>query len=222
MRIQVRRTGGFAGIERSPRWTPRGGPTPREWHALAERALGRRPGHARRAGVPDGFSYRITVGRADRPLRRPAADRGPARADLAGPQGRRVRPRRGARGSARPRRPSAAGARSEPQLAQLLRVPLPVLGDLHMQVQEDRRAEQRLDVLAGLRADLLQPLALRADDDALLAGALDVDVGVDVQQRLVRRAVLARAASPRPPPRSSAAARPVRLPARPRGSAPRP
>ncbi|MET9129716.1 protealysin inhibitor emfourin [Streptomyces antibioticus] len=60
MRIQVRRTGGFAGIERQAEVDTSGRPDASEWHALAERALsagrGRPP-----AGVPDGFSYEITV-----------------------------------------------------------------------------------------------------------------------------------------------------------------
>ena len=38
---------------------------------------------------------------------------------------------------------------SEPQLAQLPGVALPVLGDLHVQVEVDRGAEQGLDLLAG-------------------------------------------------------------------------
>src|SRR5690606_11791701 len=80
---------------------------------------------------------------------------------------------------------------SEPQPPQLLRVPLPVLGDLHIQVQEDRGTEQGLDLLAGPDADVLEALALGADDDALLAGALDEQVGVDVEQGLVGGAVLA-------------------------------
>lgn len=60
MRIQVRRTGGFAGIERRAEVDTTGRPDAAEWHTLAERALS-----AGRAtpppGVPDGFSYRITV-----------------------------------------------------------------------------------------------------------------------------------------------------------------
>ena len=41
------------------------------------------------------------------------------------------------------------GAASEAELAQLLGVALPVLGDLDVQVEVDRRAEQGLDLLAG-------------------------------------------------------------------------
>lgn len=60
MRIQVRRTGGFAGIERHAEVDTSGRPDAHEWHALAERAL-TTGGGTPPAGVPDGFSYRITV-----------------------------------------------------------------------------------------------------------------------------------------------------------------
>ncbi|MER6978416.1 protealysin inhibitor emfourin [Streptomyces carpinensis] len=60
MRIQVRRTGGFAGIERHAEVDTSGRPDAREWQALAVRALadGR---DTPPAGVPDGFRYEITV-----------------------------------------------------------------------------------------------------------------------------------------------------------------
>ncbi|CAL9446884.1 hypothetical protein SUDANB108_02361 [Streptomyces sp. enrichment culture] len=60
MRIQVRRTGGFAGIERHAEVDTAGRSDAAEWHALAERALagGRTTPPV---GVPDGFAYRITV-----------------------------------------------------------------------------------------------------------------------------------------------------------------
>ncbi|MBD0425121.1 protealysin inhibitor emfourin [Streptomyces sp. NPDC052309] len=60
MRIQVRRTGGFAGIERHAEVDTAGRPDAPEWHALAERAVadGR---ETPPIGVPDGFSYQITV-----------------------------------------------------------------------------------------------------------------------------------------------------------------
>ena len=60
MRIQVSRTGGFAGIERRAEVDTAARPDAREWHALAERALaaGR---DTPPAGVPDGFHYEITV-----------------------------------------------------------------------------------------------------------------------------------------------------------------
>ncbi|WRZ93011.1 hypothetical protein OHB54_30560 [Streptomyces sp. NBC_01007] len=60
MRIEVRRTGGFAGIERHAEVDTSGRPDAPEWHALAERAIGAGRGTPP-AGVPDGFSYRITV-----------------------------------------------------------------------------------------------------------------------------------------------------------------
>ncbi|MFD6548393.1 protealysin inhibitor emfourin [Streptomyces sp. NPDC058398] len=60
MRIEVRRTGGFAGIERRAEVDTTARPDARAWHALAERALtaGR---DTPPAGVPDGFHYEITV-----------------------------------------------------------------------------------------------------------------------------------------------------------------
>ncbi|WP_105971862.1 protealysin inhibitor emfourin [Streptomyces geranii] len=60
MRIQVRRTGGFAGIERRAQVDTSGRPDAHEWHALAERAVSAGRG-ARPTGVPDGFSYELTV-----------------------------------------------------------------------------------------------------------------------------------------------------------------
>ncbi|MCX5140159.1 MULTISPECIES: protealysin inhibitor emfourin [unclassified Streptomyces] len=61
MRIQVSRTGGFAGIARHREIDTSGRADAHEWEALAESALtGGRDGTP--AGVPDGFSYRITVG----------------------------------------------------------------------------------------------------------------------------------------------------------------
>ena len=60
MRIQVRRTGGFAGIERHKEVDTSGRPDAHEWQALAEKTLaaGR---DIPPTGVPDGFSYEITV-----------------------------------------------------------------------------------------------------------------------------------------------------------------
>lgn len=60
MRIQVRRTGGFAGIERHREVDTSGRPDAHEWRALAEKALAAGRG-TRPIGVPDGFSYEITV-----------------------------------------------------------------------------------------------------------------------------------------------------------------
>ncbi|MDI9834658.1 protealysin inhibitor emfourin [Streptomyces sp. KAU_LT] len=60
MRIQVRRTGGFAGIERHAEVDTAGRPDAEEWHALAEGALVSGRGTPP-AGVPDGFGYEITV-----------------------------------------------------------------------------------------------------------------------------------------------------------------
>ncbi|MBX7546974.1 protealysin inhibitor emfourin [Streptomyces sp. NPDC004232] len=60
MRIQIRRTGGFAGIERRAEVDTSARPDAAEWQALAERVLASGPG-APPAGVPDGFRYEITV-----------------------------------------------------------------------------------------------------------------------------------------------------------------
>ncbi|WP_055489937.1 protealysin inhibitor emfourin [Streptomyces sp. TP-A0356] len=60
MRIRVRRTGGFAGIERRAEVETSGRADAQEWRALAERALAAGRG-APPAGVPDGFSYEISV-----------------------------------------------------------------------------------------------------------------------------------------------------------------
>ncbi|MGG8410559.1 protealysin inhibitor emfourin [Streptomyces sp. 12297] len=63
MRIEVHRTGGFAGIERRAEVDVSSREDAQEWRALAERAL--RPGPPRPSGagsgIRDGFSYRITV-----------------------------------------------------------------------------------------------------------------------------------------------------------------
>ncbi|MFF0275020.1 MULTISPECIES: protealysin inhibitor emfourin [unclassified Streptomyces] len=59
MRIRVRRTGGFAGIERSAEVDTSGRPDAAEWHALAGAVLA--DGDDRAEGVPDGFRYEITV-----------------------------------------------------------------------------------------------------------------------------------------------------------------
>ncbi|MFI9805636.1 protealysin inhibitor emfourin [Streptomyces sp. NPDC052301] len=60
MRIRVRRTGGFAGIERRAEVDTSTRPDAAQWRALGERVLASgRP--APPAGVPDGFRYEITV-----------------------------------------------------------------------------------------------------------------------------------------------------------------
>ncbi|WP_030675577.1 protealysin inhibitor emfourin [Streptomyces cellulosae] len=60
MRIQVRRTGGFAGIERHAEVDTSERPDADEWQALAEQAVAAGRGTPP-IGVPDGFSYQITV-----------------------------------------------------------------------------------------------------------------------------------------------------------------
>jgi hypothetical protein len=63
MRIEVTRTGGFAGGRRTgviDTERQRGGADAPEWHSLAEQAL--REGSAEPpSGVPDGFRYTLTV-----------------------------------------------------------------------------------------------------------------------------------------------------------------
>ncbi|MGW6876317.1 protealysin inhibitor emfourin [Streptomyces xanthophaeus] len=61
MRIQVIRTGGFAGIERRAEVDTTGRPDEDEWRALAQLALRPGPPGHRADRVRDGFSYRITV-----------------------------------------------------------------------------------------------------------------------------------------------------------------
>ncbi|WP_416482316.1 protealysin inhibitor emfourin [Streptomyces sp. CL12] len=60
MRIQVRRTGGFAGIERRAEVDTSTRPDAEDWQALAGRALASGLSTPP-AGVPDGFSYEISV-----------------------------------------------------------------------------------------------------------------------------------------------------------------
>ncbi|MEU8571258.1 protealysin inhibitor emfourin [Streptomyces pathocidini] len=60
MRIQVKRTGGFAGITRRAEVDTSGRPDAAEWHALAEEAAAEGRGEPP-AGVPDGFRYEITL-----------------------------------------------------------------------------------------------------------------------------------------------------------------
>lgn len=60
MRIQVSRTGGFAGIARHHEIDTSGRADAHEWEALAGSALAEGRDTAPQ-GVPDGFSYRITV-----------------------------------------------------------------------------------------------------------------------------------------------------------------
>ncbi|MFQ6145070.1 protealysin inhibitor emfourin [Streptomyces sp. SID10815] len=60
MRIQVRRTGGFAGIERNAEVDTDERSDAQEWRSLAEKVLTAGEG-AREPVVPDGFSYEITV-----------------------------------------------------------------------------------------------------------------------------------------------------------------
>ncbi|WP_326697401.1 hypothetical protein OG909_08715 [Streptomyces sp. NBC_01754] len=60
MRIQVSRTGGFAGIARHGEVDTAGRPDAAEWEALAAAALDA-GAHLPPAGVPDGFHYRLTI-----------------------------------------------------------------------------------------------------------------------------------------------------------------
>ncbi|MEU7183999.1 protealysin inhibitor emfourin [Streptomyces celluloflavus] len=60
MRIEIRRTGGFTGIERRAEVDTSGRPDAGDWHTLTEQAVATAPGTPP-AGVPDGFRYQITV-----------------------------------------------------------------------------------------------------------------------------------------------------------------
>ncbi|MFF8956086.1 protealysin inhibitor emfourin [Streptomyces sp. NPDC014894] len=60
MRIQVRRTGGFAGIERYAEVETSERTDADSWHALAEAAVAEASAAPGR-GVPDGFGYELTV-----------------------------------------------------------------------------------------------------------------------------------------------------------------
>lgn len=60
MRIQVRRTGGFAGIERRAEVDTSALSDTGDWHVLAEEALATADASPP-AGAPDGFSYQLTV-----------------------------------------------------------------------------------------------------------------------------------------------------------------
>ncbi|MGW7574008.1 protealysin inhibitor emfourin [Streptomyces sp. NPDC054765] len=60
MRIHVHRTGGFAGIDRRAEVDTSGRPDAHDWQSLAERAVATARTEPP-VGVPDGFSYRITV-----------------------------------------------------------------------------------------------------------------------------------------------------------------
>ncbi|MEU5207842.1 protealysin inhibitor emfourin [Streptomyces sp. NPDC020742] len=60
MRIHVHRTGGFAAIDRRAEIDTAGREDSGEWQSLAERAVA--AAHTEPPiGVPDGFSYQITV-----------------------------------------------------------------------------------------------------------------------------------------------------------------
>src|SRR5690606_41593425 len=74
---------------------------------------------------------------------------------------------------------------SEAEARQVLGVALPVGRHLDAQREEHLRADERLDACPGARADLLQAGTALADDDALLAVALDPEVGIDLDELLV-------------------------------------
>ncbi|WP_254812604.1 protealysin inhibitor emfourin [Streptomyces cavourensis] len=61
MRIQVTRTGGFAGISRTQAIDTAGRQDAAEWESLAAEVLATTPDEPP-SGVPDGFRYAITVG----------------------------------------------------------------------------------------------------------------------------------------------------------------
>ena len=60
MHIHIRRSGGFAAIERRAEVDTTDRPDATEWHALADQAMA--TAHATPpTGVPDGFRYALTV-----------------------------------------------------------------------------------------------------------------------------------------------------------------
>ncbi|MGW1372842.1 protealysin inhibitor emfourin [Streptomyces sp. NPDC002446] len=60
MRIHIHRTGGFAGVDRRAEIDTADLPDADDWRSLAERAVA--TAHTEPPiGVPDGFSYQITV-----------------------------------------------------------------------------------------------------------------------------------------------------------------
>src|SRR5699024_9397951 len=95
-----------------------------------------------------------------------------------------------------PRQSSAPdGSRSaevEAEASEQLRVALPVLGDLDVEVEVELGTEQSLDAAAGLLDDRLEPALAAADDDRLLAGTFDEEIDMDVPQRIVLAAALPR------------------------------
>ncbi|MEW1611418.1 MULTISPECIES: protealysin inhibitor emfourin [unclassified Streptomyces] len=62
MRIQVTRTGGFAGISRQHEVDTEEREDAAEWESLVEELLASTPDAPPPSGVPDGFRYAITVG----------------------------------------------------------------------------------------------------------------------------------------------------------------
>ena len=61
----------------------------------------------------------------------------------------------------------------------------PVLIHLHESLQINRLAEESLQTLPCLRSHLLQSLTLMTYDNTLLAVALDVDYGIDVNMGII-------------------------------------
>src|SRR5659263_491896 len=85
--------------------------------------------------------------------------------------------------------PPAPPTTSEPQPAELLRIPLPVLGHLDVQREVDPQAEQLLDAGAGLGAHLAEAGAATPDDDGLLALAFDDQADEDRERLLPVRSL---------------------------------
>ena len=147
------------------------------------------------------------AGTRDRGGRRPAAlhERRPPRTRLRGARSPTRSASAAARGADRARgraHPGVEGAGSgrtllEAEALERRFVAAPVRAHLDHQLEVDRVAEQRLDLGARARADLLDHRAALADDDLLLRLRLDEHVRA---QRPCRRA-------PRPRPRSRAAPR---------------
>src|SRR4029453_5611568 len=75
--------------------------------------------------------------------------------------------------------PPRPKTRSEPEARQLAGVALPLLGNLHPQIEVDLGAEQGLQLLPGPGADVAQHRPALAEHDRLLAGPLHETVGPD-------------------------------------------
>src|SRR4029453_13766533 len=85
-------------------------------------------------------------------------------------------------------RPGGCGdAGSEAEFYQLFGIPLPVFGNLDMQIQVDPGSQERLDSLTRIGSDFPQPAATLTDDDGFSGRPPQRKDGPDVQQGIVLR-----------------------------------